>query len=67
MEILTLFQAYCDYEICRCEEGYEARYGSCFKTIEDFQVQFENTSEFSNLLFLSKLNCNDLSLLLAAA
>jgi hypothetical protein len=24
-------QAFCDYAICRCREGYEARFGQCFE------------------------------------
>ena len=28
--------AFCDYGVCRCRSGYDARYGSCWNRIEDF-------------------------------
>merc|ERR1719228_2363705 len=28
--------AFCDYGICRCRTGYDARYGRCWNRIEDF-------------------------------
>ena len=28
-------QAFCDFGICRCREGYEARFGSCYKNFQD--------------------------------
>merc|ERR1712038_1431615 len=29
-------QAFCDYGVCRCRSGYDARYGKCWKDINDF-------------------------------
>merc|ERR1719323_267713 len=29
-------QAFCDYGICRCRSGYDARYGKCWKDIDTF-------------------------------
>merc|ERR1719323_2836036 len=29
-------QAFCDYGICRCRSGYDARYGKCWKDINTF-------------------------------
>ncbi len=31
-------QAFCDYGICRCREGYEARFGHCY---ENFGTVFD--------------------------
>ena len=28
-------QAFCDFGICRCREGYEARFGNCYKNFQD--------------------------------
>ena len=28
--------AFCDYGICRCKAGYDARFGSCWNNIESF-------------------------------
>merc|ERR1712062_447915 len=28
--------AFCDYGICRCRTGYDAKYGRCWNRIEDF-------------------------------
>ena len=29
-------QAFCDYGICRCRSGYDARYGQCWNRMDDF-------------------------------
>ena len=37
--------AFCDYGICRCRTGYDARYGQCWNRIESFnehQNQWQN-------------------------
>ena len=32
--------AFCDFGICRCHEGFEEKYGSCFIWKEDFNARY---------------------------
>ncbi len=36
-------QAFCDYGICRCREGFEARFGACY---QDFGSVYNQRLEY---------------------
>jgi hypothetical protein len=50
-------QAFCDYGVCRCRNGYDARYGSCWKRYEDFEKQ--NWDERKQPAYVPYKSCSD--------
>ena len=51
--------AFCDYGICRCESGYDARYGSCWNNLENFNQNQEFWSRREQPGFNPYVSCND--------
>ena len=50
-------QAFCDYGVCRCRSGYDARYGKCWKDINDFNNN--NWNERKGPGFNPHKSCSD--------
>ena len=51
--------AFCDYGICRCESGYDARYGSCWDNLDSFNQNQEFWSRREQPGFNPYVSCND--------
>ena len=50
--------AFCDYGICRCDSGYDARYGSCWNSMDSFNANQESWNRRQMPGFNPHISCS---------
>lgn len=52
-------QAFCDYGVCRCRSGYDARYGQCWNRMDEFDRNQDQWNMRQQSGYNPHKSCND--------